>query len=135
MADPLGDVFDKVCAGRTVLEHLTGRWSPLIMAALCDGPMRFSELRARIGGISEKMLSQTLRILVRDGFVARTVEPTVPPRVSYALTELGRDLASPLQHLIDRIAVRVKDVLRAQEAYDRSAQSSTADGAEPAIDG
>ncbi|MEV0082012.1 helix-turn-helix domain-containing protein [Saccharopolyspora sp. NPDC050642] len=86
------------------------------MASLRDGPMRFSRLRAKIGGISEKMLSQTLRVLVRDGLIERTVEPSSPPKVSYELTPLGCDLADPLQHLIHRIAARADDVVEANAA-------------------
>ncbi|WP_235569864.1 winged helix-turn-helix transcriptional regulator [Nocardia sp. Root136] len=81
---PVGrrDVFDKDCPARTILDKVTSRWGVLILAALRDGPMRYHVLRDRIGGISEKMLSQNLRTFTEYGLTERTVEPTVPPRVS-----------------------------------------------------
>ncbi|MFB9907028.1 winged helix-turn-helix transcriptional regulator [Allokutzneria oryzae] len=103
------------CPGRTVLDHVTSRWGVLILTSLRGGPLRFYELRDGIGGISEKMLAQTLRTLAGDGLVERTVEPTIPPKVSYELTEVGRDLTGPLQRLINRIAARTPDVVAAWE--------------------
>src|SRR6476620_3942559 len=79
-----------------MVDHVTSRWATLILASLVAGPHRFSELNAKIGGISEKMLSQNLRTLVRDGLVKRTVTPTVPPQVSYGHTPLGADLTVQL---------------------------------------
>ncbi|GAB3895484.1 hypothetical protein GCM10029964_075440 [Kibdelosporangium lantanae] len=76
----VGDVYNNGCPGQMIVEHVTSRWAPLILTALGDGTMRFYELRDKIGGISEKVLSQKLRTLVRDGLVARTVEPSTPPR-------------------------------------------------------
>ncbi|SDU86323.1 DNA-binding transcriptional regulator, HxlR family [Jiangella alkaliphila] len=116
--DPLSDVFNSDCPGRRVLDRVTSRWGVLVLAALSDGPLRFYLLRDRIGGISERMLSLKLRELTRDGMVLRTVEPTVPPRVSYELSPLGRELTVPLQGLLDWIALRTHDVVAAQEAYD-----------------
>ncbi|WP_043253960.1 winged helix-turn-helix transcriptional regulator [Streptomyces sp. Tu6071] len=113
-----GDAFRGDCPGRTVLDHVTSRWGVLILASLRAGPLRFYELRDRIGGISEKMLSQNLRVLVRDGLVDREVEPTVPPKVSYALTSLGRELSDPLQSLIDWIATRTPQIVAAQRSHD-----------------
>ncbi|MFW5416449.1 helix-turn-helix transcriptional regulator [Nocardiopsis sp. CNT-189] len=119
-----GTVFDPDCPARTVLDHVTGRWGVLILRTLTGGPVRFAGLRDRIGGISEKMLSQTLRTLARDGLVERTVEPTAPPQVSYSLTALGAELTEPLGELVDWIARRAPEVVAAQEAYDaRSAQA------------
>lgn len=115
----VGDVFNSACAGRTVVEHITGRWATLILAALQDGPLRFFELRDKVDGISEKMLSQKLRILVRDGLVERTVEPTTPPQVSYELTDLGRGLSRPLQQLVRWITMHTSDVVAAQQRFDR----------------
>ncbi|MEV4896171.1 helix-turn-helix domain-containing protein [Nonomuraea sp. NPDC055795] len=89
LPDPLSDAFNSDCPGREVFTHVTSRWGMLIMVALRDGPLRFYLLRDRIGGISEKMLSQSLRGLVRDGLVHREVEPSVPPKVTYSLTGLG----------------------------------------------
>ncbi|WP_017594957.1 winged helix-turn-helix transcriptional regulator [Nocardiopsis potens] len=121
-----GTVFDPDCPARIVLDHVTGRWGVLILRTLAGGPVRFAGLRDRIGGISEKMLSQTLRTLARDGLVERTVEPTTPPQVSYSLTALGAELTEPLGGLVDWIARRAPEVIAAQEAYD--ARSAPAQG-------
>ncbi|HVV09126.1 helix-turn-helix domain-containing protein [Amycolatopsis sp.] len=115
----MSDAFNSDCPAREVLEHITTRWGMLILAALRDGPRRFSELHATIGGISEKMLSQTLRTLVRDGLVARTVEPTTPPRVSYELTPLGQGLAKSLEQLLRWIRQHTIDVVTAQRRHDQ----------------
>ncbi|WP_338693509.1 helix-turn-helix domain-containing protein [Streptomyces sp. Q6] len=116
--DPASDVFNSDCPGRTVLDHVTSRWGVLILASLREGPLRFYELRDRIGGISEKMLSQNLRVLGRDGLVAREVEPTLPPKVSYRLTPLGSGLAGPLQGLLDWVAGHTHDIVAAQRDHD-----------------
>jgi DNA-binding HxlR family transcriptional regulator len=115
----MSDAFNSECPAREVLEHITSRWGMLILAALGEGPRRFSELPATIGGISEKMLSQTLRTLVRDGLVARTVEPTTPPRVSYELTSLGLGLTTSLEQFLGWIRQHTIDVVTAQRRYDR----------------
>ena len=82
-----------------ILSRVGDKWSVLVIAMLGDGPMRFGGLKKRIGGISQKMLTSTLRGLERDGFVTRTVYPTIPPRVDYELTALGRDLLIPVKAL------------------------------------
>ena len=82
-----------------ILHQIGGKWTVLIINLLSDGPMRFSAIRRRIGGISQKVLTATLRELEMDGFVTRTVTPSIPPRVDYELTELGRDLHQPLKLL------------------------------------
>jgi DNA-binding HxlR family transcriptional regulator len=105
-----GDVFDSRCPSRTVLEHVTSKWAVLVLAALRDGPMRFSALRRTLGGVSEKMLAQTLRTLEADGFLDRAVAPTTPPQVSYSLTDLGEGLTEHLTGLVEWIAVRIPDV-------------------------
>jgi DNA-binding HxlR family transcriptional regulator len=115
----ISDAFNSECPAREVLEHITSRWGMLILAALGDGPRRFSELHATIGGISEKMLSQTLRTLVRDGIVVRTVEPTRPPRVSYELTSLGQGLMESLRQFLAWIRQHTVDVVTAQHRHDR----------------
>jgi DNA-binding HxlR family transcriptional regulator len=118
MAAPSGDVFQRDCAGRDILDHVTSRWATLILASLVAGPHRFSELNAKIGGISEKMLSQNLRTLVRDGLVKRTVTPTVPPQVSYSHTPLGADLTVQLWGLVSWIGNHTNDILEAQVRHD-----------------
>jgi DNA-binding HxlR family transcriptional regulator len=79
-----------------VLAQISSKWSILVIAALITGPRRFSELKRRIVGVSQKMLTSTLRDLERDGFVTRTVTPSIPPRVDYELTEMGRELQHPI---------------------------------------
>jgi DNA-binding HxlR family transcriptional regulator len=115
----MSDAFNSECPAREVLEHITSRWGMLILAALGDGSRRFSELYATIGGISEKMLSQTLRTLARDGLVARTVEPTTPPRVGYELTPLGQGLTESLEQFLDWIRQHTAEVVTAQRRHDR----------------
>ncbi len=88
-----GNLMAPDCPSRPVLQHLTSRWGALVMIALAIGPHRFAELRRRVGGISERMLSQTLQELEGDGFVLRTAHPVVPPHVDYELTPMGREAA------------------------------------------
>lgn len=116
----VSDAFNSECPAREVLEHITGRWGILILTALGGGSLRFSELHTMIGGISEKMLSQTLRMLVRDGLIARTVEPATPPRVSYELTALGNGLTESLRPFLGWIQQHTVDVVIAQDRYDRA---------------
>ncbi|WP_069162088.1 winged helix-turn-helix transcriptional regulator [Nocardia altamirensis] len=106
------DVFDKDCPARTVLDKLTSRWGVLILAALRCGPMRFHVLRDRIGGISEKMLSQNLRTFTEYGLTERTVEPTIPPQVSYALTPLGTEAAEQLHGLLAWVGANAETIVR-----------------------
>jgi len=82
-----------------ILQRVGDKWTVLVVGKLGDGPLRFNELRAAVGGISQKMLTTTLRGLERDGFVTRTVFPTIPPRVDYELTDLGRGLSKPVEAL------------------------------------
>ncbi len=86
-----------------MLEHVTSRWGVLVLAALRPGVLRFSELRRRVSGVSEKMLAQTLRHLEADGLVLRTAYPEVPPRVEYSLTERGAEVAVLVAALVDWI--------------------------------
>ena len=112
------DVFAKACPSRGTLEHITGRWGGLTLGALHEGSLRFNELRRRVDGVSEKMLSQTLHALERDGLVHREAQPTNPPRVDYELTPLGREVAERLLGLIHLVEGRMTDVLAAREHYD-----------------
>ncbi len=93
--------FDEDCPIRDVLDRIGDRWSLLILWSLTPATRRFTELKRDIGDISQRMLTQTLRHLEHDGLVSRTVFPTVPPRVDYALTPLGRSFLEPMQALID----------------------------------
>ncbi|MEU7059633.1 helix-turn-helix domain-containing protein [Streptomyces sp. NPDC046197] len=112
------NVFAKACPSRGTLEHVTGRWGGLTLGALYEGSMRFNELRRRVDGVSEKMLSQTLHALERDGLVHRDAQPTNPPRVDYELTPLGREVAERLLALIHCVEGRMDEVLTAREEYD-----------------
>jgi DNA-binding HxlR family transcriptional regulator len=120
------DVYAPGCPSRGVLEHVTSRWAVLVLAALLDGTMRFSELRRHIGGVSEKMLTQTLRTLERDGFVRRQARPVIPPHVDYDLTPLGTEAARQVRALADWTETRVPDVQAARRDYDASRPGSSA---------
>jgi DNA-binding HxlR family transcriptional regulator len=102
-----------------VLGHVTGRWGGLVLGALAEGTLRYSELRARIDGISEKMLAQTLRDLERDGLLERRQIPEVPPRVEYTLTPGGMEVARRLRGLISWLEENVQDLVDAQKRYRR----------------
>ncbi len=116
-----GSPYRADCPTRRILDRIGDRWTVLIVGALWDGPARFSQLRRRIDGISQKMLTQTLRALERDGLVQRTVYPEVPVRVEYALTEAGRTLREPLRALEEWSIAHLGDVAASQQAYDRAA--------------
>ncbi|MGW2300913.1 winged helix-turn-helix transcriptional regulator [Streptomyces sp. NPDC001809] len=119
MTDDLAyDVFARACPSRCTLEHVTGRWGSLTLGALHEGSFRFNELRRRVDGVSEKMLSQTLHALERDGLVHREAQPTNPPRVDYRLTDLGRDVAERLIGLIALVEGRMPEVEAARASYD-----------------
>ena len=113
-------VFAKACPSRATLEHITGRWGGLTLCALHEGSLRFNELRRRVDGVSEKMLSQTLHALERDGLVHREAQPTNPPRVDYELTPLGHGVAQRLMGLVDLVESRMDDVLAARTRYDET---------------
>lgn len=112
------NVFAKACPSRDTLEHVTGRWGALTLGALYEGSLRFNELRRRVDGVSEKMLSQTLHALERDGLVLREAQLTNPPRVDYELTALGRGVAERLLALIDCLEGSMDAVLQARDRYD-----------------
>jgi DNA-binding HxlR family transcriptional regulator len=116
-----GDPYQADCATRRILDRIGDRWTVLIVGTLGDGDARFSELRRRVEGVSQKMLTQTLRGLERDGLVRRTVYPEVPVRVEYALTEAGRTLLEPLRALRRWSIEHAGDVSAAQDAYDHRA--------------
>ncbi|MCX5384550.1 helix-turn-helix domain-containing protein [Streptomyces sp. NBC_00083] len=104
---PRYDVFHTDCPARDVVDHVTSRWGIWVLISLRTNDLRFFELRDSIRGISEKMLAQTLRALLKDGLIWREVEPTTPPQVTYGLTEFGRELGEPLTDLFDRITRRL----------------------------
>ncbi|WP_280493136.1 winged helix-turn-helix transcriptional regulator [Nocardia asiatica] len=109
-------IYSAKCPTREILDHIAGKWTVLIIDALADGTMRYTDLRTRIDGISQKMLTQTLRQLEADGFVTRTVHPTIPPRVDYTLTELGHSLRTPIAALRDWIESNINRIEAARRA-------------------
>ncbi|VXA82032.1 putative transcriptional regulator [Acinetobacter sp. 8I-beige] len=111
----LGQVLSTECPSREILEHLTSKWSVLVLRCLSDGVHRFSELKQRIEGVSEKMLSQTLKTLEHDGFILRTVYPVVPPKVEYQLTILGSQAAEKTMYLIGWIEKSLPEILESKE--------------------
>ncbi|NEB41607.1 helix-turn-helix domain-containing protein [Streptomyces sp. SID14515] len=114
------DVFSRECPSRSTLEHVTGRWGGLTLGALYEESLRFNELRRRVDGVSEKMLSQTLHALERDGLVLREAQPVNPPRVDYELTPFGREVTEKLLGLIHLVEGRMDDVLSARARYDEA---------------
>ena len=113
------DAFSAQCPTRQVLDRIGDKWAVLILIQLEDGHMRFNALRRRIENISQKMLSQTLKSLERDGLVTRTAFPTVPVTVDYALTELGRTLARTVHQLTLWAEANIDEIQAAQQRYDR----------------
>ncbi len=112
------DPYVAGCPSRQVLDRVGDRWTVLVLGALRDGPLRFTGLAREVGGICQKMLTQTLRGLERDGLVTRTVHATVPVRVDYELTGLGRTLLGPVAALEEWARRHMGDVLTARERYD-----------------
>lgn len=118
-------VFDPGCTSRAVLEHATGRWGGLVLAALVDGPVRFAHLRRAVTGIGDRMLSQTLQRLEADGLVSRTELSTIPPHVEYDLTDLGRPIAERVCDLIEAIYQQLPGIV----AHQRQGSTPPAAGA------
>ena len=109
------------CPARTVLEALASKWTLLVLSSLYKhgGTMRFNEIRRHLEGVTQKMLTQTLRALERDGLVSRTVYPTVPPKVEYTATEMARELHDSLAALVGWAERHRTDIAAARAAYDR----------------
>ncbi|WP_243790002.1 helix-turn-helix domain-containing protein [Saccharopolyspora gloriosae] len=112
------DVHNPACPTRVVLDRIGDRWTSLVVLSLAPGPMRFTRLRAGVGGVAPKVLTQTLRAMQRDGLLTRTVHAEVPPRVDYELTELGRSLQVPIQAITDWAEAHVTEVVAARADYD-----------------
>lgn len=111
-----GDLMSAACPSREVLKHITSRWGVLVLIALEGRTRRFSELRRRIGGVSERMLAQTLQWLEQDGLVARRAFEVVPPHVEYSLTPLGQEAAEKVRGLADWIETSMPKITRTWEA-------------------
>ena len=109
------------CPSRSVLQHVTSRWGVLVLMVLAGGTHRFSALRHQIGGVSERMLSQTLKALETDGFVLRVSHPVVPPPVEYSLTPLGREVSEKVIPLADWIETNFPRIAAARQSLERTA--------------
>jgi DNA-binding HxlR family transcriptional regulator len=116
--DYRGEVYNGDCPSRQILDRIGDKWTALIIGLLDERKMRFSELQHSIGGISQKMLTQTLRNLERDGLVTRMIYAEVPPRVEYSLTEMGKTLAQPLAVIRQWAESNIRAVSAAQSQYD-----------------
>ena len=114
-----GDVFAAACPTRQLLDRIADKWSTLVLIVLGQGPIRFNALKQRVDGVSQKMLSQTLKSLERDGLVSRSVVASVPVSVTYAVTPLGMTLMAAMQSMIDWAETRMPEVAAAQADYDR----------------
>jgi DNA-binding HxlR family transcriptional regulator len=112
------NVYNERCPTRMALDRIADKWTVLIVGALESRTKRFGELRREIGGVSQKMLTQTLRGLERDGLVARMVYASVPPKVEYSLTELGRTLVPMLEAIRGWSENNIEDIIKARDNYD-----------------
>jgi DNA-binding HxlR family transcriptional regulator len=125
-ACPKPNAYAATCPTRLVLDRVADKWAVLILGSLRDEPVRFNELRRMIQGISQKMLSQTLKSLERDGLVKRKATPTVPVTVEYSITPLGRTLSATVDSLRVWAETHIDKVLQAQQQYDAATQRTTA---------
>jgi DNA-binding HxlR family transcriptional regulator len=112
-------INDRFCPARLILDHLADKWAVLIVVRLASGTMRFAELRRAIDGISQKMLTVTLRDLERDGLVLRKLYASVPPKVEYSLTPLGSSLVDKVNELCTWSEAHSAEVVKARERFDR----------------
>ncbi|MFD0686778.1 winged helix-turn-helix transcriptional regulator [Actinomadura fibrosa] len=113
-----GDAFDPNCPTRLILDRIGDKWSVLVVLSLSGGPLRFSRLRELIGGVTPKVLTQTLRAMERDGLLTRRVYAEVPPRVEYALTPLGLSLQRPIEAIAEWAEENVEAVVSARDRHD-----------------
>lgn len=110
-----GNLFSEKCPSRDVMKHVTSRWGVLLLVGLLSGTQRFSDLRRKVNGISEKMLAQTLQWLESDGFVERISYPVVPPHVEYRLTPLGQEIGKKVEALADWIEFNLPQIMAARK--------------------
>jgi len=120
MKDPSNPVCRTIS---TLLARIGDKWTVLVVTTLGEGPRRFNELRREIPSVSQRMLTLTLRNLERDGLVSRTVTPSIPPRVDYALTEMGRSLLKPVNALAEWAIDNVETIHAAQARFDAEADA------------
>lgn len=123
MVDDHYDAFLVGCPSRQLFDRISDKWVGLTLSALADGPRRYGELSRTISGVSQKMLTQTLRNLERDGLVARQVTPTVPVRVDYELTALGHDLIPTVRAVKTWAEANIENVEKARATYDAATTS------------
>lgn len=116
---PKADLFSPKCPSRGVLDHVTNTWGSLILVVLLEDTYRFSEIRKKIGGISEKMLAQTLQSLEQDGFVVRKAYPVIPPKVEYSLSPLGKEVAEHVEALTLWVEKHLPQVMSSRERYQK----------------
>ncbi|WP_124551707.1 winged helix-turn-helix transcriptional regulator [Methylophilus methylotrophus] len=121
---PSWNAYQAACPTRLMLNRIADKWTVLVLGLLETETKRFSTLQRQIGGISQKMLTQTLRGLERDGLIARTVYPEVPPRVEYAITPLGKTLVGLLAALRVWSETHIEEVQEAQNRYDKAEQQA-----------
>jgi DNA-binding HxlR family transcriptional regulator len=126
--DSQPSVYDRSCPAHVVIDHLADKWAVLIIGRLANGTMRFAELRRAIDGISQKMLTVTLRDLERDGLVNRKLYASVPPKVEYSLTPLGASLSDKAEELCRWAEANMEQILRARDNFDKRAERSVKSG-------
>lgn len=112
------DVMSPECPSRLILQRMGDKWTPLVFLALQSGPRRFSQVRSDIGGVTPKVLTQTLRALERDGLLTRTIYPEVPPRVEYELTDVGATLLGPFDVIRDWAQTHAAQILESRDSFD-----------------
>lgn len=117
------NAFMQHCPSRKLLERIGSKWVTLVLTTLHGSTLRYSEIKNKIPGISEKMLTQTLRNLERDGLASREVTPTIPPRVDYRLTSLGESLVEPVTMLKRWAEANMEAIEQSQQAYDAAAKA------------
>lgn len=115
-----GDVMAERCPSRQILKHVTSQWGVLVLVALAGGTHRFSELRRKVGGVSEKMLAQTLQSLEADGFILRVSKPVVPPHVEYSLTPMGEEISAHVGALADFIELNIFRILESRQSHEQA---------------
>lgn len=113
-----GEVLAPECPSREILKHVTSQWGVLVLIVLLQGTHRFSQLRKKIGGVSEKMLTQTLQQLEKDGFLLRVSYPVVPPHTEYSLTPLGEGIGRQIEALTDWIEENIGLILQSRKSND-----------------
>lgn len=118
------DVFNSKCPTRQVLDRLADKWTVLVIRRLTGGTMRFAQIRRAVDGVSQKVLTNTLRALERDGIVTRSIYASVPPRVEYTLTPLGRSLCGLVEGICNWAESNIEQVQKARAVYDRSSSET-----------